>query len=141
MFWRSRAELEQLEGIRTGVERLVVAIQTALKAVGDDPKLTHRVEGLELSRAKWEAEMDAVVLKADSTLKSANNAEARARTMERHVEKFIDAEPPDRAEALAPEEIPLYGGDDYPFEAEEVQPLRLGLETTPKNERLRSKYS
>jgi len=68
-----------------------------------------RLEELERTRAMWEAEMEALLLKANSTLKGAANAESRSRTMLKHAEKLTDpfAEEGDQGQDGIP---PEYGG-------------------------------
>jgi len=96
-----------------------------------------RLEELERSRARWEAEIEALVMKAGGTLKAASNAESRSRTMIRHAEKLSDpfAEP---GEEVQP---PLFEGDAAPSEAEEMQPLRLAVAANSKEGRLRAKFN
>lgn len=96
-----------------------------------------RLEELERSRAGWEAMMEAELQKASSTYKAAANAESRARTMERHVEKFADpfAENGEPLEEGVPTEYAPVG------EEEGVQPVRMDLATPNRKElALRMKY-
>jgi len=62
-----------------------------------------RLEELERSRAMWEADMTALMMKAEGKLKASLNAESRARTMEKHVEKHLDPFDPDIEEPEATE--------------------------------------
>jgi len=96
-----------------------------------------RLEELERTRAMWEAEMEALVLKADSTLKASSNAESRSRTMLRHADKLADpfADDSDEVEALDPPRHVENG------EAEEVQVLSVGLERNSKAHALRAKWT
>ena len=97
-----------------------------------------RLDELERSRAGWEAEIEASILKADSTLKSASNAESRSRTMLRHAEKLSDpfSENGDEVEERLP---PL---NAVPGAPEGVLPLREDLEIlSPKQQALRMKFS
>jgi len=96
-----------------------------------------RLEELERSRVLWEADVEALLLKADSTLRSANNAEARARTMVRHVDDFIDPFDGDReevAEAVRPSDV-------APSEEEALQPLHLGVAEDDRTRALIAKFS
>lgn len=95
-----------------------------------------RLEDLERTRAKWEAEMEAQLLKADSTLKSASNAESRSRTMLKHAEKLVD--PFDDEGEDVEETLPL--GNGQRVEAEEVLQVPLGLAPTNKAHALRAKW-
>jgi len=98
--------------------------------------MIQQLEGLLLSRAKWEAEMEAQVLKADSALKSALNAESRSRTMMKHAEKLadpLDLEGEEGEEAIRP---------DYAARSEEegVQPVRLDVAPNHRENALRYKF-
>ena len=82
-----------------------------------------RLQELERTRAMWEAEMEALVLKADSTYKAASNAEARSRTMLRNAEKIADpfAEEGDEVEAA------VHSGHDPRVEEEPMLAMPVGL--------------
>jgi len=94
MFRWFRALLAAVQAIPSALDALRPARGSALQGVeintlqikGDD--LGDRLDALEKSRAMWEAEMEAVLLKADSTLKAANNAESRARTTLKNAKKL-----------------------------------------------------
>lgn len=89
-----------------------------------------RLEELERSRARWEAEVEAMILKAESTYKSAANAESRGRTMERHAQKLSDpfAEEGDEVqEGIPPEYAPV-------GESQGVLPLRVDVAEPSKRE-------
>jgi len=125
------------------MQAMVVAVVSVEKVVARgledlaaDNRLLGRVEELELSRGIWEAGIEADVLKAQGKLQAANNAEARARTMGRHAERFLmdgDPEGQEGSEAVR-------AGDDAPGAAEGVYPLPVGLETDPKQIALRHKF-
>ena len=116
----------------------VSAVMTTLVELWKDQgPADERLQKLELSRAEWEAEMNALLLKADSTLKSAANAESRARTMMRHAEKHADPfiEEGDEVQNGVPPEHAQVGGE------EGLQPMRMDV--APLNEkelRLRMKF-
>lgn len=99
--------------------------------------LLERVADLELTRVQWEANQEGLVAKAQGKLSAANNAEARARTMEKHVERQLD---PFAEEG---EELPETRSDDAARGTEEgVQPLRLDVApVSPKEFALRAKFS
>ena len=141
MFGRSRRQLECLEAIANALQAISENLKAGLDLMVPDRASGNRLEALELSRAKWEAEIDARLLKADSTLRSASNAESRARTMEKHVEKLTGEGPPDGPPPIPPESIEIHGGDGHPVETSEVQPVSVGVEESPKNQRLRAKFA
>ena len=105
-----RALPEQIQGLAYvlgGVSKLLATLVDQQKQGGDAGT---RLDALELSRAGWEAEMDAVLLKAQSTLKSAANAESRSRTMMNHAEKLADPfteEGDEIQEGVPPEHVPF----------------------------------
>ncbi len=126
---------------------LTQAIQSLTNALvdGDDgPRaavLGERLDRLELGRSLWEAEMEALVMRADGKLKASRNAEERARKMRNFDEDLFDDEPEDRAEAeeerpgsfvpvadvQASEEIGVYG-------------VPVGVENDGKAHALRAKF-
>jgi hypothetical protein len=129
-----RRLLAALESIASRLERQLTE-QSVLSTIDS------RLLELELSRAKWEAEMDAYLLKAESTLKSSNNAESRARVMTRKYESLFDEVGEDRMEELeaGPQrDVPPI--DAGASEEEGLQPLRLALETDPKAFATRMKW-
>jgi len=96
-----------------------------------------RLEELERSRTLWEAQIEALILKAESTYKSAANSESRARTMERRNEKNADpfAEDSEEVEGAVPR------GYEPASEEEALQPLHLDLaRPVGKTNALRSKF-
>lgn len=95
-----------------------------------------RLEALEISRATWEADVEALVLRAEGQKQAALNAESRSRTMKKSYEEFFDDGAPDSA----PEREAVPAGDVDAGEAEGMQPLRVGLETRGKAFALRAKY-
>jgi len=83
-----------LNGIRTAM--VLHADETA--AGGN---VLERVEALELSRARWEAEVEGVAMKASSTLKAARSAEERTRTMAGRTNGLDEVDSDGEAEILA----------------------------------------
>lgn len=123
-------------GLTDAIQSLAAAVRGAEEKWAEGGSALERIEALELSRGTWEAEVEATLLKADGKLKAANNAEARARTMERHVEKQLD--PFDREGEEIPETIPE--GDGAGGEEEWVQPVPVAVEANPKTRALRMKF-
>jgi len=80
--------------------------------------------------------MDALMLKADSTLKAANNAESRTRTMKKSYEKLLDPFDADSEEVEAAD----FRGYAPVSEEEGVQPVRVGVETNNKAQAMRAKF-
>jgi len=119
------------------IERLSAAVRENTVAMRENGPATERLETLELSLARWEAETEATLLKAEGKLQAANNAEARTRTMKRHVDKYTDPLDPDF------EEDPTPIRPDYVEvgEAERVQPVHLGVAASDKTSALNTKFA
>jgi len=99
-----------------------------------------RLEDLERTRAHWEAEMEAMMLKADSTHRSAQNAESRARTMQKNYERHFDPFDPDSAEdeAEAPGAVRADNGEIGP--TQEMYDVSVDLERNTKAHAVRAKW-
>jgi len=147
MFGASRANLEALQAIAKQLVCLNDGVQ-ASRLDGDSKDiLRERIEALELSRATWEAEMEAELLKADSRYKAASSAESRARTMEKAYQKFTDDFPPESTET--PEELEerfwqerqLGLTDGEGGEVNGMQRVPVGLEAGSKGHAVRAKFS
>jgi len=125
--------LRQIRALPEAILRLAAAVDDVSTDMALRRPADERLEQLELSRAKWEAEIGALILKADSTYKSASNAESRARTMVRAYEKELDPFPEDGDEAereVVREEHVEGGGENgvqamYPYVAPSPKALAL----------------
>jgi len=133
--FRTFRELTQaLQGLRVAVVAFTRLHQANAPADA-------RLEELERSRGKWEADMEALVQKAEGKLKASLNAESRARTMEKHVEKHLDPfdpgseeiPPPGPGEGLVPV------GHVEAGDPEEMLAMPVHLEG-PKSNALRRKF-
>jgi len=134
------SEFRRLPGVIQELHGGLLAVASALKTLIELQAQTgpadERLEELERTRARWEAEMEALILKADSTLKSASNAESRSRTMLRHAEKIADpfAEEGDEVEA------PVPNGDAPRIPEDRLQPVPVGVAPSNKAHALRAKW-
>lgn len=145
MFGRSRVTIEDLQA---SVSKLVDGLHAP--APSDDKQiadLRERVAELELSRAKWAAEMEAALMKADGRYKAAAAAESRARTQQRAYEKIADEVAPDSPEGID-ESGPdgfydgyLPPGNDAAVPEGWVQPVPVGMEANSKTQAIRGKFS
>jgi len=115
------------------LERLAATQSAALK----NAPSVERLDALELDRHQFEAEMEGLLLKAEGKLKAANNSEARERHQRERHERDFDPFPEDSEEI----ERRVQDFDAESVEAEEVQPLHLGLEKNSKAHALRAKWS
>lgn len=140
MFRRFRATLEALQGIAAAIEDSNEIARNSLEGLTTDAHLSGRVDELERARGKWEADVEAVFLKADAKLKASNNAESRARTMLNHAEKFAPEDRPEGEEGIEPEPYEVYGGDAEGVEEAGVQPVHVGVEISPKARAMRHKF-
>lgn len=129
---------EALQRVTSALMRVVAKLDLLIDQQEQQGPAEERLEELERSRARWEAEIEAMLLKADSTLKSAANAESRARTMMKHAEKLDPFH--DEGEAA---EAPIVQGGYAPASEEEGL-LPMHLDVAPLNSKalaLRAKYS
>ena len=100
-------------------------------------KLEQLVVDLELSRAKWEVEVEATLLRAEGKLKAAANAEARERTMRKTYGR--EADPfADESEGVEAPAAPA--GDDEGSEEKRVPDLLVGMAPDSKANALRQKF-
>jgi len=132
---------DEIRGLREAIQTLALVARSAADVQRDVAPSEARLEELERSRATWEANMEALVLKADSTLRSASNAESRARTMEKHVEKHLDPfgdDSDEGGEAVGGQGV-LPRFDVESLDPEEVLALPIGLEGAKSNA-LRRKF-
>lgn len=125
-----------IRGLTTASEEVVEALKTCAELLDQNGPSDDRLQELELGRARWEAEMEARLMRADSTLKAASNAESRSRTMIRHAEKLVD--PFDDESEDVEETLPV--GNGQRVEEEEVLPVPLGLAPNNKAHALRAKW-
>lgn len=130
-------EIRDLPGV---IRMLTGAIQDVAELQREAGPGEARLDDLERSRAKWEAEMEALLIKADSTYKSAANAESRARTMVKAYEKELDPFPEDREEEIDPAQDPVWDGNASAGGVEGLQAVPIGLAPSGKEMALRAKW-
>ena len=123
----------------TALERLQRSQAEDLELRRSSGDTEERLSALELSRALWEADVEAEFKKAESSRQAAMNAESRTRTMKRSYEKYADPFLEDE-----PEEVVTNRGiipQPYAENGEEegVPPVHMGLES-PKQAILRAKF-
>jgi len=126
-----------IQNLTAAVMRVVAKLDLLISLQEEQGTSEERLEELEVGRARWEAEMEAMLLKSDSTLKSASNAESRSRTMLRHAEKLsdtLDLEGEDVEETVSPVHAPR-------GEEEGLQPVHLDVALSPKEIALRHKFA
>jgi len=87
---RTFGVLQAIRSLPGAIGALTLAIQDVAELAKETGPAEARLEELERSRASWEAEINAELMKADSTYKAAASAESRSRTMVKHAEKLAD---------------------------------------------------
>lgn len=137
LFREVRALREAIENLARGVIQLGAGLHSLIEVQREIGPADERLEELERTRARWEAEMEALQLKADSTFKSASNAESRTRTMVRHAEKLADPFPEDGEE----EPPGVQPTDAERGQEEGLQPVRVAVAPDNKQNALRFKFS
>ena len=135
MFSTFRRVAEALERLATTQSQLV-RTQPSEQRLDD---LEQLVAQLELERSRWEAEIEAVLMKAQGKLKAAAASESRERTMRKTYEHLIDPLHRDGDEVEA--EAPVRGNHAAPGEGEGVPPVYMDVAPTGKAYALRAKYS
>jgi predicted nuclease with TOPRIM domain len=126
----------EIEGLTKQVSNVAENLHELVELQAQLGTSDERLDALERDRSRWEAEMDARLLRADSTLKSAANAESRSRTMLRHAEKLVDPFDDNSEEG----EAPVRGFDDPRSEENQVFQVPVGLAPNNKAEALRAKW-
>jgi len=100
--------------------------------------LTERLDRLEVGQAKWQAEAEATLLKADALFKNARNAEERTRS---RVAK-ADEDDEESAEFAAAYEAWIQARDASEGPENGVRTVREGVEVHPRKAlALRAKFS
>ena len=130
------------EGTQKALRDIADVLHEVSGRVADRRELTDRIEELELSRAKWEAEIEGLLLKADSTLKASANAEARTRTMKKNYEAHFDEIDPDREAEIAQEVRGHFPPADATSSGAQTLPaLHVDVEENGKAAAMRLKFS
>lgn len=129
---------DQIQGLAHALKTVASSLGALVELQKENGPSDERLNQLELTRATWEAEIEALLLKAESTYKSASNAESRSRTMLRHAEKITDPfheEGEDVPAGIPPEHVGV-----SPSEAVPTLHQDLGV-LSPKELALRMKFS
>lgn len=125
--------------VADALERVAATITAASKGSEDRSVLTERLNELERDRTMWEADVEALLMKAEGKLQAANNAESRTRTMKKAYEKRqLDLDPFD----LDSDEVPatVHEGDVPAGEETGMLEMPLALETNSKTHALKAKW-
>jgi len=124
-----------------GPLRDLVQVVARLAVVQQELGPAHeRLDALELSRVRWEAECEGLLLKADGKHNAAKAAEARERQLSRSYAKSVaDPFPPLGDESQA-EGDSIHADNGRGGEAGEVSTVRAAVAPTPHALRLRAKW-
>lgn len=135
---------EGSEALQALASQATAAIESLKDAKGDRQTLDlieQRLEAIELSMAKWEARMEAELMKAQGKYSAARNAEERERTQRKAYEADIVDGPPDSTEEIPQGIEPdLQWGDGEAGPQDGVQPVLDGVEAGPKTAAMRKKF-
>lgn len=125
-----------LVGIRVSMDRA---------REGDPNEITdlrQRIDEVELGNAKWQAECEATLMKAEGQFKAARNAEERTKTMVNHESSEGGAASEEEIFAAYRElGLGVPPGDAEAGEAEEVPQLRGDVALGSKEQALKMKFS
>lgn len=136
-FSRLVVALQRIAGYLEGISCSLDAIVQLQKEMGP---ARDRLAELELSRARFEAEMGALVLTAEGKFKAARNAEARERQLKKSYERLVDDFDPDGTEVEASRGSPDIDYDAQPSEEERLQSLRLDVAPNNKAPAIAAKW-
>lgn len=131
-----RALLEALQEAATALSTGVSLLYDLREGSSPDG-LLDRLEKLERSRAEWEAEVEAELIRADSRFRAARAAEERARTKEKNAEAATDLLDEESVEELPPEYLRLLQKSDaVGGEEEGMHPVRDRVATRAEGKAL-----
>lgn len=122
------------------VIRLVDVIQRLVEVQHAAGPVLDRLDALELSRHKFEAEVQGTLLEAKGKLKGALSSEARERHMSKQNEKDASPFPVDGAEITEDGSV-ILPNDVEAGEAERVSSLRLDVAPSPKAAAIAAKWA
>jgi len=135
MFQFIRKATDALNALAKAISGVEEVLLTHYKATLEGHDLAERVARIEIGRAKWEAEVEAHLLRADSVFKNARNAEERTRAM---AAKNAGADLfPEEGEDV---EDPVLSDDAEGGPEEGLYPLRLGMAANNKATAMRAKF-
>ena len=146
MFKTLRKASDALQSMRVSIAGIWEILRASLENVEQREALSDRVAALEVGYAKWSAEAEAMLLKADALFKNARNSEERAR--DKSKKKNGAAEPQTEGEA----EIRAAYADLFGMSGEDVaagvaptlQPIDAVAgatdRETARNRRLKAKF-
>jgi len=117
------------------LERIASGLNGAVRSMQENAPSLERLQTLERDRTLWEADVEALLMKAQGKLQAAANAEARTRTMKKAYEEIdpFDAE----GEEVAP---PVSTSHVEGVQEAQVQHVPVGLAPGSKAYAQRAKF-
>ncbi len=119
--------LKEISRLPDAIHRLSSTLQAVLVEWKETAPGAERLDELERSRALWEAEIEAGLLKADSKYKAAANAESRTRKQLEKLDPFLEEGdevpegiPPLNAYVGPQEEVPGLYPDVAPLNSKQL---------------------
>jgi len=139
--------IRELLAVQKSQAKTLAGILIAIEgAAQQDPSeiepLRKRLESLELENAKWQAECEATLMKAEGQFKAARNAEERTKTMVNHESGEGSVASEEQVfQAYKALGLGVSPGDAEAGEAEGVLEMREEVEVDLKTQALRMKFS
>jgi len=130
-----------IEAVAAHQRALSQEIRATIEAASEDQPAEQRLVMLEQHRLQFEAECEALLMKAGGKMQAAANAEARTRTMKKSYETDIDPLAPDSEEAGATDEDIIAARNAEIQRAAGLQPLHVGMAKNDRTHALRAKWS
>jgi len=140
MFQPFRGIIEALKTVAASNYDLAQQIVNLRTEMQESGPAAERVEALELSRVRFESEIEGLLLKAEGKLKAANNAEARERQLKKHNDRFTDPLAPESEEAEPDHGTFVLADHAEPSEEEKLQAMRLVVADDDKTPALKTKW-
>jgi len=140
MFKAFRRLLASIESMASGLILLEHVLARIARQQEEFGPARERLDALELSRAKFEAEMSSLVLKAEGKFKAANNAEARERQLKKSNDRLAHDLAEDGDEDVSGEGRSNFLDDGARSEEERVQSVRVGVAMSNKSAAIAAKW-
>jgi len=129
--------LDEFRRLIAAVQSLDRSLHALTQTMDEAGPATERLDALELSRVRFEADIEGLLLKAEGKWKASAASETRARNMLKHYESEADLFDSDSDEES--EAVPDGYAPDR--EEEEVLAVPVGVEETYKTRALRRKFN
>jgi len=140
VFRTFRRFVDVLRHLVDSVEKVQLSLNELVHLQQEQGPMRERLEALELSRARFEAEMQGFLLQAEGKFKAANNAEARERKLKASYERETDPLAPEGPEREETHGAPVLVDDAETRETERLQAMRLVVEPNNKTLAQRAKF-